>query len=87
MRAELRKDIDTLLAAAGLRGKADQLAVTLSGGNQRKLMLAMALIGDKPIMLIDGFSSGVDAFSRREAWTTVSKETRRFCSLIVSSTD
>lgn len=68
----LKQDIHALLSFAGLLPKADQLATSLSGGNQRKLSLAMALVGDRPVVLIDEFSSGVDPFSKREAWTTVS---------------
>ena len=67
----LRNDVDSLLRHAGLSAKADQLATSLSGGNQRKLCLAIALIGDRPVVLIDEFSSGVDPFSKREAWTAV----------------
>ena len=67
----LRMDVINLLTLAGLLPKEDDLATSLSGGNQRKLSLAMALIGDRPVVLIDEFSSGVDPFSKREAWTTV----------------
>ena len=68
----LKDDVNALLTAAGLLPKADLLATSLSGGNQRKLSLAIALIGDRPVVLIDEFSSGVDPFSKREAWVTVS---------------
>jgi ABC-type multidrug transport system ATPase subunit len=79
----LAADIQALLGAAGLEHKADQLATSLSGGNQRKLSLAMALIGDRPVVLIDEFSSGVDPFSKREAWNTVSgkREALKQCAL------
>lgn len=69
----LKRDIDNLLAASGLAHKKDQLAISLSGGNQRKMALAIALIGDREVVLIDEFSSGVDPFSKREAWQTVSE--------------
>lgn len=72
----LRADVTALLTAAGLLPKADLLATSLSGGNQRKLSLAIALIGDRPVVLIDEFSSGVDPFSKREAWVTLEKLTR-----------
>jgi ABC-type Na+ transport system ATPase subunit NatA len=71
----LKQDIDNLLAASGLSHKKDQLALSLSGGNQRKMALAIALIGDREVVLIDEFSSGVDPFSKREAWQTVSYTT------------
>lgn len=69
--ASLGRDIDVLLAGAGLTGKANEFASSLSGGNQRKLSLALALLGDRPVVLIDEFSSGVDPFSKREAWGTL----------------
>ncbi|ORX35007.1 hypothetical protein BD324DRAFT_633591 [Kockovaella imperatae] len=72
----LSKDIDVLLAHAGLSAKANELATSLSGGNQRKLSLAIALIGDRPVVLIDEFSSGVDPFSKREAWQTLASLTK-----------
>lgn len=75
-RGMLGRDVDALLAAAGLAPKADDLATSLSGGNQRKLALAIALIGDRPVVLIDEFSSGVDPFSKREAWATLAALTR-----------
>ena len=71
----LKEDVTALLSAAGLLPKADNLATSLSGGNLRKLSLAIALIGDRPVVLIDEFSSGVDPFSKREAWATVSLTT------------
>lgn len=67
----LKRDISVLLAGAGLSAKADEFASSLSGGNQRKLSLALALLGDRPVVLIDEFSSGVDPFSKREAWGTL----------------
>ncbi|ORY26511.1 hypothetical protein BCR39DRAFT_541062 [Naematelia encephala] len=75
-RRAIPTDIHTLLSASGLLPKADQLATSLSGGNQRKLSLAMALIGDRPVVLIDEFSSGVDPFSKREAWGTLERLTK-----------
>lgn len=67
----MKRDIPVLLAGAGLSAKADEFASSLSGGNQRKLSLALALLGDRPVVLIDEFSSGVDPFSKREAWGTL----------------
>ncbi|BEI81402.1 hypothetical protein CcaverHIS002_0205620 [Cutaneotrichosporon cavernicola] len=76
LRSALTRDVDTLLAVSGLTVKSGELASSLSGGNQRKLSLACALIGDRPVILIDEFSSGVDPFSKREAWRTLETLTR-----------
>jgi ATP-binding cassette subfamily A (ABC1) protein 3 len=42
---QLESDINSLIGAAGLDSYANRLATKLSGGNQRKLALAIALIG------------------------------------------
>ena len=42
---QLRNDVEALMEATGLAQYADRLASKLSGGNQRKLSLAIALIG------------------------------------------
>ena len=46
-------------------------AGTLSGGNKRKLQVAIAIIGNPPIMLLDEPSSGMDPEARRFMWQVV----------------
>jgi ATP-binding cassette, subfamily A (ABC1), member 3 len=46
-------------------------AGTLSGGNKRKLSVAMALIGNPPIILLDEPSAGMDPEARRFMWRVV----------------
>jgi ATP-binding cassette subfamily A (ABC1) protein 3 len=48
-------------------------AMNLSGGNKRKLSVAMALIGNPPIVFLDEPSTGVDPKAKRFMWTIVSK--------------
>ncbi|TDL17229.1 P-loop containing nucleoside triphosphate hydrolase protein [Rickenella mellea] len=66
--AEVNKDVQALLDVTALSEYADRLAVDLSGGNQRKLSLAIALIGNPPVILIDEFSTGIDARMKRDMW-------------------
>ncbi|KAJ7083365.1 hypothetical protein B0H15DRAFT_785012 [Mycena belliarum] len=68
---ELLSSIDSLLLATGLNQYADRLASKLSGGNQRKLSLAIALMGNPSVVLIDEFSTGIDAKMKREMWRTL----------------
>ncbi|TFK42145.1 hypothetical protein BDQ12DRAFT_703521 [Crucibulum laeve] len=65
---ELNNDINALLNATGLNIYANRLANKLSGGNQRKLSLAIALIGNPSVVLVDEFSTGIDAGMKRELW-------------------
>ncbi|EQC42571.1 hypothetical protein SDRG_00301 [Saprolegnia diclina VS20] len=50
---------------------ATKLAKTLSGGNKRKLSVAIALIGAPPLLFLDEPSTGVDPVSRRFLWNVL----------------
>jgi ATP-binding cassette subfamily A (ABC1) protein 3 len=69
--SELNSNVDQILDAAGLTQYRNREASRLSGGNQRKLALAIALMGNPSVVLIDEFSSGVDARMKREMWGTL----------------
>lgn len=43
----------------------------LSGGNQRKLMTAIAMFSNPDLVMLDEASAGVDPFSRRRLWKTI----------------
>ncbi|KAF9235154.1 hypothetical protein BU15DRAFT_78325 [Melanogaster broomeanus] len=68
---ELNTNIESLMVATSLNTYADRLASQLSGGNQRKLSLAIALLGNPSVVLIDEFSTGIDAKIKREMWGTL----------------
>lgn len=56
-----------------LRRYADKLSGTLSGGNKRKLSVAMAMIGNPRIVLLDEPSTGMDPKARRFMWKVISR--------------
>ncbi|KAH8091365.1 P-loop containing nucleoside triphosphate hydrolase protein [Cristinia sonorae] len=68
---ELERNVQDLMRATSLHIYADRLASKLSGGNQRKLSLAIALIGNPSCILIDEFSTGIDAKMKRDMWKTL----------------
>ncbi|KAG2755205.1 P-loop containing nucleoside triphosphate hydrolase protein [Suillus brevipes Sb2] len=68
---ELKTNVEALMIATSLHMYADRLASQLSGGNQRKLSLAIALIGNPSVVLIDEFSTGIDAKMKRDMWGTL----------------
>ncbi|KAI5799029.1 hypothetical protein EDC01DRAFT_716765 [Geopyxis carbonaria] len=63
--------IAPLLRAVGLEGLAHRAASQLSGGNKRKLSLAIALTGNPSVLLLDEPSSGMDAAAKRVMWRTL----------------
>jgi len=65
------RDVDEVLEIAGLAEAADRRARTLSGGQQRRLDLALALVGDPELVFLDEPTVGFDPAARRAAWDTV----------------
>jgi ATP-binding cassette subfamily A (ABC1) protein 3 len=62
-------------------------ANNLSGGNKRKLSVAMALIGNPPLVFLDEPSTGVDPQAKRFMWNIVSKiSTQRKKSSVILTT-
>jgi len=57
----------------------------LSGGNKRKLSVAVALIGDPPLILLDECTTGVDPVARRKLWEVIQDVTarQRICSIVI----
>ena len=64
----VRLEIEKKLVAVGLMDDAERPAGTLSGGQRRKLSLAIAFIGDPDVVLLDEPTAGMDPLSRRHAW-------------------
>ena len=62
------EEIEELIQQIELAPKKNALCSTLSGGQKRKLCIALALIGDSKIILLDEPTSGMDVMARRSLW-------------------
>ena len=71
--SKIRKVIEKAIRDLNLKDHRHKLAGTLSGGNKRKLSVAMALIGNPPVILLDEPSAGMDPEARRFMWQVVEK--------------
>jgi len=65
------RDVDETIALAGLSDKGDARVGTLSGGQQRRLDVALALIGDPELLFLDEPTTGFDPSARRQAWDVI----------------
>ena len=65
------RDPAETIALVGLDGKQDQRIGQLSGGQQRRLDLALALVGDPELIFLDEPTTGFDPAARRTAWGVV----------------
>jgi ABC-2 type transport system ATP-binding protein len=62
---------EEVIGLIGLEGKADERASRLSGGQQRRLDVGMALIGDPELLFLDEPTTGFDPSARRQAWDVI----------------
>ena len=65
------RDVDETIALTGLEASAGKRTLTLSGGQQRRLDFALALVGDPELVFLDEPTTGFDPAARRQAWATV----------------
>ncbi|HVO29670.1 MAG TPA: ATP-binding cassette domain-containing protein, partial [bacterium] len=59
------------LELVGLTGKADAYAEDMSGGQQQRLAIALALVHDPEIVFLDEPTTGLDPQSRRQLWELI----------------
>ncbi|KAF2024589.1 P-loop containing nucleoside triphosphate hydrolase protein [Setomelanomma holmii] len=66
--ADIEHNVATVIAACRLEEYTNQLAQNLSGGTKRKLSLAVALVGNPRVLVLDEPSSALDANAKRTLW-------------------
>ena len=65
------RGVDATITLVGLTDKADDRVARLSGGQQRRLDVALALVGDPDLLFLDEPTTGFDPSARRRAWEVV----------------
>ncbi|MCL1598212.1 MAG: ABC transporter ATP-binding protein, partial [Actinomycetia bacterium] len=67
----MRRDTGELIEIVGLEEKTDARIKTLSGGQRRRLELALGIVGDPDLIFLDEPTTGFDPSARRQAWSIV----------------
>jgi ABC-2 type transport system ATP-binding protein len=65
------RPVQEVIELVGLKGKADVRGGLLSGGQQRRVDVALALIGDPQLVFLDEPTTGFDPSARRSAWEMI----------------
>jgi ATP-binding cassette subfamily A (ABC1) protein 3 len=73
----IEHNVQTVISACGLEPWASQLAQKLSGGTKRKLSLAVALVGNPRVLVLDEPSSALDANAKRGMWKCLQTLSKR----------
>eukprot|EP01135_Chromosphaera_perkinsii_P003345 Nk52_evm45s240 gene=Nk52_evmTU45s240 len=70
---KIETSVNTIIEDIGLTYKADTFTESLSGGQKRKVCIAMAFLGGSQTVFLDEPTGGMDPYSRREVWDMVLK--------------
>jgi ABC-2 type transport system ATP-binding protein len=68
---ERARNVPDVIELVGLTEKTESRVRTLSGGQLRRLDLALALVGDPELIFLDEPTTGFDPAARRQAWDTI----------------
>ncbi|MDA0183746.1 ABC transporter ATP-binding protein [Solirubrobacter phytolaccae] len=66
-----RRDVDEVLGLVGLEERGEAKARELSGGQRRRLDLALGIIGDPELVFLDEPTTGFDPAARRQSWELI----------------
>ncbi|MCI0689601.1 MAG: ABC transporter ATP-binding protein [Sporichthyaceae bacterium] len=78
-------DVDRVIDAVDLTGHADQVVLRLSGGEEARVPLAVALLGSPELLVLDEPTVGLDPVLRRDLWQLFARLAESGVTLLVSS--
>ncbi|KAF4321486.1 hypothetical protein JM18_003948 [Phytophthora kernoviae] len=70
---KLKEEVERMVKEVGLVEKRKVAARNLSGGQKRKLSVALAFMGDSKLVFLDEPTSGMDPYSRRFTWNLLQR--------------
>ncbi len=84
-RTKVADEVSRLLAIVTMQPQADQLVRDLSGGQKQRVSLAVALIGEPELMVLDEPTVGLDPVLREQIWDIFRKLATNGTSIIITS--
>ncbi|QEW03021.1 ABC transporter ATP-binding protein [Microbacterium lushaniae] len=80
-----RQDPEAIIEEVGLQDEARARVKNLSGGQERRLLIGIALVGKPEILVLDEPSAGLDPASRRNLWSIIERQRERGTSVLLST--
>jgi ABC-2 type transport system ATP-binding protein len=84
-RTMTKTEIDDLIRTVGLADRAGTLAMNLSGGEKRRLGIAMSLVGRPQLVFLDEPTTGLDPGARRELWGLIRQLKREGTTILLTT--
>src|SRR5947199_6182 len=78
-------DVANIIETVGLADRASTFALNLSGGEKRRLGIAMALVGQPELLFLDEPTTGLDPGARRELWTLIGDLKRKGRTILLTT--
>ncbi|OMJ73092.1 hypothetical protein SteCoe_28294 [Stentor coeruleus] len=82
---KIKEQVDYILKCMDLEQYANVLSGTYSGGNKRKLSVAMALIGNPSVIFLDEPSAGMDPEARKKMWKILGNIKKKKSAVILTT--
>ncbi|GAB2248821.1 hypothetical protein Droror1_Dr00012180 [Drosera rotundifolia] len=82
--SEIETIVQKSLSEVGLTGSAKVRAGSYSGGMRRRLSVAIALLGDPKLIILDEPTTGMDPISRRQVWDII-ENAKKGCAIILTT--
>lgn len=80
-----KKQVDEIIKTVGLQAQSKQVVDSLSGGQRARVSLAVALLGDPELLVLDEPTVGLDPMLRQELWGLFAELAQRGKTLLISS--
>ncbi len=77
--------VQRMLAQTGLRDRADDLLQELSAGNRQRVNIAVGLLSDPPVVVLDEPSTALDPTQRARLWSFISTIAARGSAIVFST--
>jgi ATP-binding cassette subfamily A (ABC1) protein 3 len=84
-REHINAMVEELITCMDLAMNKSNLVGRYSGGNKRKLMVAVAMCGEPQVIFLDEPSAGMDPAARRSMWEIIRAIKQRGCSVVLTT--
>ncbi|MDX6682988.1 MAG: type transport system ATP-binding protein, partial [Solirubrobacteraceae bacterium] len=85
--ADVDGTVERMLMQTGLEDRADDELGSLSGGNRQRVNIAVGLLADPPVLLLDEPSGALDPRQRQRLWSFITSLTERGTSVVFATHD